>query len=626
MLRRPDSLVESRVRFRDVGRRRVNWLARGCTSASGDHGWRLYWLRAVSVSRRFATLVEMKTFAAQFSSFVRTRRGWRNIRLLLQMLAVLAALVTIYSVIFHYIMLWEYRHHEQQVQYSWITGFYWTLTVMSTLGFGDITFHTDVGRLFSIVVLLTGTMFMLILLPFTFIQFFYAPWVEAQAASRAPRELPAGTAGHVLLTNYDPVTTSLINKLTQFGYPYSLVVQELSEALRLHDLGLNVVLGDLDDPETYARARAEQAGLVATTAMDTINTNVVATVRGVAPDVSVIATAEDPASTDILELAGASRVLQLYEMMGRSLARRASGIDAMTHVIGQVEELLIAEAGAARTPLVGKTLRENRLSELGVTVTGVWERGRFESARPDTLVSENTVLVLAGAREQLLNYDEQFAIYNVAAAPVLIIGGGRVGRATARALRERGVDYVVVDPDATAGLDPKKLVVGNAAEIEVLEKAGIRKTPTVMVTTHDDNTNIYLTIYCRRLRPDVQIISRATLERNVATLHRAGADFVMSYASMGANTLFNLLARSDILMVAEGLDVLRIAIPAALQGKTLAESSIRERTGCSVIAINRQGSMEINPDPDVPLPIDAELVLIGTVEDETRFLRRFCNG
>ncbi|MHC4109030.1 MAG: potassium channel family protein [Planctomycetota bacterium] len=562
----------------------------------------------------------MKILAAQFSSFIRSRRGRRNIRLLLQMLAMLALLVIIYSVLFHYIMLWEYRHHEQRVQYSWVTGFYWTLTVMSTLGFGDITFQSDLGKMFSIIVLLSGTMFMLILLPFTFIQFFYAPWVEAQAAARAPRALPEEKAGHVLLTDYGPVTTALISKLNQFGYPYSLLVQELDEALRLHDLGVNVVVGDLDDPDTYSRLRADRAALVATTAGDTINTNVVVTVREVAPRVPIIATVTDPAAVDILELAGASHVLQLDVMMGRSLARRAIGGDAMTHVIGRVEQLLIAEANAARTPLVGKTLRENRLRDLGVTVAGVWERGRFEAARPETMITDHTVLVLAGSQEQLLNYDEQFAIYNVSAAPVLIIGGGGVGQATARELAGRDIDFRIVDHNPQIAAEAKRFVIGSAAELEVLEQAGIRKTPTVIITPHDDNTNIYLTIYCRRLRPDVEIVSRATLERNVASLHRAGADFVMSYASMGANAVFNLLERSDILMVAEGLDVLKMRIPTGLQGKSLAESSIRAKTGCSVIAVSKDGAMDINPDPRAPLPADAEIVLIGNVEAERRFL------
>ncbi len=46
---------------------------------------------------------------------------------------------------------------------------------MSTLGFGDITFHSDLGRLFSIVVLFSGIVFLLVMLPFTFIQFFTPP-------------------------------------------------------------------------------------------------------------------------------------------------------------------------------------------------------------------------------------------------------------------------------------------------------------------------------------------------------------------------------------------------------------------------------------------------------------------
>ncbi|PJF45449.1 MAG: potassium transporter TrkA, partial [Candidatus Thermofonsia Clade 3 bacterium] len=112
--------------------------------------------------------------------------------------------------------------------------------------------------------------------------------------------------------------------------------------------------------------------------------------------------------------------------------------------------------------------------------------------------------------------------------PVVIIGGGRVGRAAGRALAERGMDYRIVELLPERVRDPAKYVLGDAANLEVLIAAGIRKTPAVLVTTHDDDTNIYLTIYCRRLRPDVQIISRARLERNVATLHRAGADFVLS--------------------------------------------------------------------------------------------------
>lgn len=557
----------------------------------------------------------MKSFTTLFLHFMRNRASRRNLRVLAQFVLLLLAMVLTYSVVFHYLMAWEGRG------YSWITGIYWTLTVMSTLGFGDITFQSDLGRLFSMMVLLSGTLFMLILLPFTFIQFFYAPWIEAQEAARAPRHLPSRTQGHVILTHFGPVDAALIKKLTQYKYPYVILVPEIAEALRLHDLDLKVMVGELDDPETYRRLQADRAALVATTGTDVINTNVAFTAREVADHVPIVATAADVASVDILELAGCNRVLQLAEMMGGSLARRVISRNAKTHVIGEIDGLLIAEASAAGTPLVGRTLREIRLRDhVNITVSGIWERGRYQNAGPDTRISENTVLVLAGSQTQLQEYDTLFCIYHASDVPIIILGFGRVGSATARGLDQQGVDYRVVERNVKQNQNDENMIVGDAADLEVLKRAGIMDAPAVVITTHDDALNVYLTLYCRRLRADIQIISRATLERNVHTLHRAGADFVISEASMGANAIFNLLRRSDVVLIAEGLDVFKVKVPPSLAGKTLTDSAIRQRTGCSVIAIHTEDGALVNPDPSTTLPANAEMVVIGTEESERQFL------
>src|SRR5690606_3315416 len=120
-------------------------------------------------------------------------------------------------------------------------------------------------------------------------------------------------------------------------------------------------------------------------------------------------TASSPASVDILQLAGCSQVLQLGEMLGQALARRILGRDAKSHVIGEFGDLLIAEAAAAGTPLVGRTLRDIRLSEHAkVTVIGVWERGKFDISGPETQINATSVLVLAGTRAQLDEYDSLF--------------------------------------------------------------------------------------------------------------------------------------------------------------------------------------------------------------------------
>ena len=560
----------------------------------------------------------MKFIPAQLAFFLQNRSARRNLHSLRRYFTFLLLLVVAYSVAFHFIMAAEGERH------SWLTGLYWTLTVMTTLGFGDITFQSDLGRVFSIVVLMSGVVGLLIVLPFAFIQLFYAPWLDAQSRARAPREVPEGTTGHVILSHYDPVAISLAQRLGYYGRPYVVLEENLDRALELHDAGVRVVVGERDKVETFRRLATDHAALLVATGDDYMNSNVVFTAREVAPDVPIVAVARSVESVDVLELAGSNHVLHLPELLGRALARRTLGGETRASEIGRFGELVIAEAPATGTPLIGKRLADSRVRETtGLTVVGMWERGVFSIPHPDTVIGATTVLVLAGSDEQVRLFNELTVIYNRAEAPVLILGGGRVGRAIARALRERGVEYRIVEKNPAMVREPERYVVGSADEIEILEKAGIQEAGAVVVTTSEDAVNVYLTIYCRRLRPDVQIVSRATMERNVSTLHRAGADFVMSYASMGAHAIFNVLEKDDLVMLAEGLDVFRHPVPRSLAGRSLVETNIRKATECSVVAVVLDGAMTVNPPPDFILAAGAELILIGTIESERRFVQRY---
>ena len=557
-----------------------------------------------------------------FGQFVYILKGTsdRNIKMLMKFFLLLITMITVYSVLFHFLMILEDK------KFSWITGFYWTLTVMSTLGFGDITFDSDLGKLFSMVVLLSGIVLLLIMLPFTFIQFFYAPWLEAQTRDRAPRELPVEMKGHVILTNYDPVTMNLIDRLKQYQYEYVIICEDIQKALELSDQDYKVVVGQLGDSDTYRRLRAEKAALVVANSDDMMNTNIAFTVREISKQVPIVANADLDDSVDILQLAGSTYVFQFMKLLGQSLSRRVLGTSARANVIGSIDSLLIAEAPAMRTPLVGETLRQSRLREtIGITVVGVWERGTFGIPTAATVINSTTVLLLAGSAEQLKNYDEHFGGYQKSSAPVLVLGGGRVGRAAAEALEEGDIDYRIIEKNKKL-VEDDRYIYGSAADIDTLKRAGIKEAPSVIITTHDDPTNIYLTIYCRRLRPDIQIISRATLDRNISKLHTAGADLVMSYASLAANTILNLLKPDEVLMLAEGLNVFRVGVHSSLVGKSLAESQIRVQTNCSVIAINHDGKMVINPDPSVCFRENDELIMIGADDAEKRFFKMYSEG
>jgi voltage-gated potassium channel len=561
----------------------------------------------------------MKSFPTHLYFFLRNRPARRNVINLMRFFGVLAGLVTLYSVVFHYIMAYEGR------SFSWVSGFYWTLTVMSTLGFGDITFESDLGRIFSSIVLLSGVVFLLILLPFTFIEFFYVPWTKAQAATRAPSSLPAETAGHIILTNLDPISQALIQKLEKYTYTYVLLEGDLNTALSYNDQGYNVMVGHLDDPVSYQKARAKNALMVVSTNNDMVNTNVAFTVRETCPKTPIIATADSPASVDILELAGCNHVLQAADMLGMALARRVHGHDRLTHIIGNFDKLFIFESIVKNTELAGKNLQDTRLREyLGITLLGAWEKGEFKNIQAEDRLTPGMALVMAGTAESIDQFNRlYYRKENASQKPVIIIGDGRVGRAAARGVGERGLDYRIIEQQEIPSRTPEKIIVGNAADLETLKRAGIMETPSVIITTHDDDTNIYLTLYCRRLRPDVQIISRATLERNVATLQRAGADFIMSYASLGANSILNLIDKGSMLMIAEGLDVFRKPVPKTLFGKSLKEAAVQERTGGTVLAIKDNTDMDFHFDLNAPLHAGQELIMIGTLASEKRFTTIF---
>ena len=557
-------------------------------------------------------------FASVFSRWILATSQRRHFRTFSRFLIVVSALVTGYALVFQALMTLEGQHH------SLVTGFYWALSTMTTLGYGDITFTSDLGKLFSIVVLLSGMIFMLVLLPVTFIELFWAPWVDARAADLVPRSVPEKINGHVILTFYGPVASALIDKLNQFNYPYVVILPEIEEVTRLRDKGIRVIHGELNDPETYVRARVEQAALVATTRSDVVNTAVVFTVRGITKSTTVIATAREDSAVDILKLAGSSRVLDLTRLMAEALARRAIGGPGFSHIVGRIDDLVIAEVDASRTTLVGENY-VNAQRETKVSIVGFWARGEFEIGQADSTIEANSVLVLAGTKRQIKEFDANYRSEAASAEskPVIIIGGGRVGRSTATALKRRGIDYRIVESLAERIHDPEKYVHGSASDKSALQLAGIDDAPTIIITPRDDETNIYLTIHCRLLRPDIQIISRSTLERNVATLHRAGSNIVMSYASMGSNALFNLLQRSDLLMIAEGLDVFKVPVPKALAGKSLLEASFREATNCSVIGIDTDDQTVTGVGPDTILPETGEMVLIGTPQGETEFLRLY---
>ncbi|MDR2826328.1 MAG: NAD-binding protein, partial [Deltaproteobacteria bacterium] len=243
----------------------------------------------------------MKYFS-RMAFFLANSRNKRNMGFILRFTALMLGLIALYSVLFHLIM-----EREGQA-YSAITGLYWTLTVMSTLGFGDITFHSDLGRLFTILVIFSGLIFFMVMLPFTFIQFIYQPWMEAQKQTKVPVALPKDSKDHVLLVGVNDIAKSIYARLKQYNIPCFIITEDQNEAGELFDKNYPVMRGDLDNAETYLAARVHEAAMLVALRNDLKNTAIAAAVHELSPETLLTSSARHENSIDILRFAGCKEV------------------------------------------------------------------------------------------------------------------------------------------------------------------------------------------------------------------------------------------------------------------------------------------------------------------------------
>jgi Trk K+ transport system NAD-binding subunit len=303
---------------------------------------------------------------------------------------------------------------------------------------------------------------------------------------------------------------------------------------------------------------------------------------------------------------------------------------AEAHVIGSFHGVQVAELPVRDTLLAGSLVRDTRLRELtGLSVIGLWERGRLQPAFPHTEIRPDAVAVVAGLPPQIHALNALIARGGTT-APVLVIGAGKVGHAAARALKRKALTVYALDHDQkaleTLAPDIDAVYVGDASDRETIERAGIGRAASVLLTTNDDAMNIYLAVYCRKLNPDLRIVSRITHERNVEAIHRAGADFVLSYTTLGVDSIMSLVNGAATVLLGEGVRLFEVRVPPSLVGQPLLTTGIGSRTGLSVVAIQDDEALTTQLTAETMLPEGGTLLMLGNADQRQQFAEVFEQG
>jgi voltage-gated potassium channel len=195
-----------------------------------------------------------------------------------------------------------------------------------------------------------------------------------------------------------------------------------------------------------------------------------------------------------------------------------------------------------------------------------------------------TALLLSGEIRYVLEERRRGKMRDRLERHVIVVGYGRVGRATANSIREAGLACAVVEEDTSRADDIIRagavFVQGDGRDIETLQAAGIDHA-VALSTALDDPDNLVVIVTARTLRPDLRIVSRVNDIHWSERLRRAGASqLVPVYESAGASIAATAMS-PEVLAVQEltglGMRTEEILVPAGspLAGRDLA--SVMER-------------------------------------------------
>lgn len=212
----------------------------------------------------------------------------------------------------------------------------------------------------------------------------------------------------------------------------------------------------------------------------------------------------------------------------------------------------------------------------------------------------------------------------------IVCGFGRVGRETASQLKAENQPFVVIDNEEQRlqriGEAGYLFVRGDAADDEVLKRAGITRARALLTAVQTDAANVYITLSARELNPQLFIVARAATAAAEHKLSIAGANRVISPYILGGRSMAGHALRPavmdflDVLVHSDELEMWleEIAIRAEswLNGMALGEAQLRQTTGITVLAVRRaNGHMIVSPKDDTRLREGDTLIVLGARSD-----------
>ncbi len=306
--------------------------------------------------------------------------------------------------------------------------------------------------------------------------------------------------------------------------------------------------------------------------------------------------------------------------------------------------------------------------DAGLLPPSMWQT--MLGASVATMVATPSLLALAPSVASFFRTRER--VHDVAAAGipalsghVIVLGFGVGGQLVARALRDLGVPYLILELNGAtvrrAMAEGERIFYGDATSPESLHAARLEQAIAVVSLLSDPDAAERMVKTARQLSPSIPIVVRTRYRLEAERLQSLGATVaVAEELEASLEVVAQMLARLHVAgnVIETLLDVFRResvslrpvraprsmlqSLPEAIQrmpvsthrvegtqwgvGRTIAELNLRAHSGASILAIQRGDRYLTAPSPDEGIESGDVLYLMGDESDVMLARQRLMEG
>lgn len=291
---------------------------------------------------------------------------------------------------------------------SVIDAFYMAVSIIATVGSGDIKPLSPAGRLFSIGLIISGVgtaFYLLTAVAEMIIEGRLQDFLGKTAMLRKIHQLE----NHVIICGFGRFGRVVAEELMRNSVPIVVIDSDTALEAELNRLEMLYVIGSAHDEDALERAAIRTArAIVVATASDADNVYITLSAREKNPSIQIHARGESEAGLRRLRLAGADQVISAYQRGGMRIAAsivRPAVVDFLELSLpGRGDEVDLEEIRVVSdSQLVGKTISTIEQQTERVRIVALKRGSEPISIIPDpgVRVEQGDYLVAIGERGNL---------------------------------------------------------------------------------------------------------------------------------------------------------------------------------------------------------------------------------